>query len=160
MRNAKITYRNWKIEVDRESTIKAYSQLNLSSSESCGCSHCTNYLENKENVFPIEIENLLNKLGIDKSKEIEISHMTKLENGLHYYCGWFHFKGKFEGKDCSIPLPSGNGSTLEFEEITDTFGIGFTKAISNLAFENFEEIVQVEFDCKIPWLIEKELETD
>jgi hypothetical protein len=58
--------------------------------------------------------------GIDKNKELEISQVTKLENGLHYYLGWFHFKGKFQDKDCTIPLPAG-GSTTNFEAINENF---------------------------------------
>lgn len=156
----KIKYRSWEIEVDTELTKDAYSKLKTSSSEACGCSHCINYSENKAIVFPSEIENIFDELGIDKKKELEISHMAKLENDLHYYLGWFHFVGKFEGKDCSVPLRSGNGNTLDFERITDNFGIGFTKKNVGVAFKNISELVQIEFECKIPWTIDKELETD
>ena len=155
MEKTKITYRNWKIEVDKELTTAAYSRLRFSSSEGCDCIYCTNYHKNKEIVFPPEIENLFDKLGIDKTKEPEISHMTKLESGLHLYSGWFHFKGKFEGKDCSIPLLNGNGTTLHLEEITSRFRIGFTKTVHNTIFDDKNELVQIEFDCQIPWVIDK-----
>jgi hypothetical protein len=160
MEKTKITYRNWEIEVDRKLTKKAYSKLKISSSDGCGCAHCPNYSENIEIIFPAEIENLFNALGIDKRKELEISHVTKLKNDLHLYSGWFHFKGKFEEKNCSTPLSSGNGRTLNLEQITDNFEIGFTKKIYNTIFEHKSELVQIEFDCKIPWIINRKLETN
>ena len=156
----KFKYRDWEIEVDKKATQYLYSNFKHSSSESCGCAHCINYIKNIAIVFPVEIQNLFDNLGIDKKKELEVSHMARLNNDLHYYCGWFHFKGNFKGKDYSIPLQNGNGRTLELEPITNEFGIGFTKKICNPAFEDKTELVQVEFECKIPWVIDKELETD
>ncbi len=157
MTKIKLTYKDWKFEVDKELTEKEYTKIDKPSAESCGCGNCLNYIEFREKIFPKEIKDLLNQLGINERKEIEISHMAKLENGLHYYSGWFHFVGKFNGKDCSIELPSG-GFTIDFLEVTENFGIGFTKAKTLSVFENNEDLVQVEFDCKIPWVIDKNIE--
>jgi len=33
-------------------------------------------------------------------------------------------------------------------------------SISNVAFKNAEDLAQIKFDCKIPWAINKEIETD
>jgi len=85
--------------------------------------------------------------------------MAKLDNGLHYYMGWFHFIGEFIGNDCMIPLPS-DGFTVELTQITDNFSLGFTKAKTLSAFKTDKDLVQIEFGCKIPWIIEPDLETE
>jgi hypothetical protein len=159
MIKTRITYRNWNIEVDKKLTQQEYSDIDKPSAESCGCENCLNYIENRSNIFPNEVKELFKELGADFNKEIEISHMARLENGLHYYSGWFHFIGNFKGKDCSIPLPSG-GSTIELTQLTNNFGIGFTNAKTLSVFKTDEDLVQIEFDCKIPWTIEKELEPE
>lgn len=159
MTKTEFTYKDWKIEVDKELTEKEYSKIDKPSAESCGCGNCLNFIESREKLFPKEISALFEKLGVNQNKEIEISHMAKLENGLHYYCGWFHFIGDFSGKDCSIPLPNG-GFTLNFHQVTDNFGIGFTKAKTMSVFKTDKDLVQVEFYCKVPWVIDKEIECE
>ncbi len=57
----------------------------------------------RETAFPKEIKDLQLALGISYKKEIEVSEFAKLENGLHYYNGWFQFKGAFKGKNCAVP---------------------------------------------------------
>ena len=97
MSKTELTYKDWKFEVDKELTHNEYTIIDNSSAESCGCENCLNYIAFREKVFPNEIGDLFEKLGIDQNKEIEISHIAKLENGLHYYCGWFHLIGSFIG---------------------------------------------------------------
>jgi hypothetical protein len=135
-------------------TKKEYSKIDKPSAQSCGCGNCLNYVDSREKLFLKEIIELLNQLGINELKEIEISHMAKLENGLHYYFGWFYFIGKFNGKDCSLKLPSGV-FTIDFLEVTENFGIRFTKAKKLSVFESNQDLVPVESDCKIPWVIDK-----
>ncbi|WP_339607890.1 hypothetical protein [uncultured Roseivirga sp.] len=159
MTKTKITYRNWEIEVNKQLTELEYSKIDKPSAESCGCGNCLNYIQLREKIFPNEVIELFEKLGIDRNKEIEISHMAKLENGLHYYSGWFHFIGGFNGMDCSNPLPSG-GFTLELTQVANDFGIGFTKSKTMSVFKTDQDLIQVEFDCKTPWAIESELESE
>lgn len=159
MNQNKVTFSDWKLEVDKELTQHTYLKMDKASAESCGCSHCRNFAAQRENVYPPEIKELFNRLGIDFRKETEISHFTRLENGLHEYSGWFHFKGYFFGKDCAVRLPGG-GYTLDLMPITDKFSIGFTYDNALTNFEDKQNLVQVEFACTIPWVIEKESETE
>ncbi|MEM1325659.1 MAG: hypothetical protein AAGI23_06890 [Bacteroidota bacterium] len=149
----KIRYRDWIIEADSTFNKKVYASIEIPSAEGCGCSYCLNYAASRENIFPKEIQQLFADLGIDKQKEIAVDHMTELENDLHYYWGWFQFKGKFKGADYHAPL-QGGGHTVYLEKITGTFEIGFAKAISSYAFDVEDDIVQVEFACQIPWIID------
>jgi len=159
MTKTKVIFKEWKLEVDKELTQQTYFQIEKGSAESCGCHYCRNFALQRESIYRDDVKVLFFLLGIDYSKETEISHLTKLENGLHLYSGWFHFKGDFIGKDCSVPLPNG-GYTLELTSITESFNIGFRRDNALTAFKDKEHLVQVEFECEIPWVIEKELETE
>ncbi|RAU82561.1 hypothetical protein [Pontibacter arcticus] len=111
MEETLVTYQDWEFYSDKELTEQTYLEMDKSGAESCGCSYCRNFIEQRETVFPEEIKELLGKLGVDYKKEVDVSEFVKLECGLHYYNGWFHFKGDFKGKDCSIPFPNGGYST-------------------------------------------------
>lgn len=157
MNEIQVKYRDWELFSDRETTEQTYSEFENSGAESCGCEYCKNYIEQRENVFPEEIKALFNKLGIDYKKEIEISEFAKLENGLYYYNGWFQFKGDFIGKDCTVPFPNG-GFTFDMTKITDKFSIGFRHDNSLTPFRDKNGLVQIEFDCHLPWVLPNELE--
>ncbi|MDN5201959.1 hypothetical protein QQ008_11310 [Fulvivirgaceae bacterium BMA10] len=160
--NKTIRYRNWTFEVDYNRTKEVYDKIEFGSPESCNCNDCKNFIANRENIYPLEIKRLLESLGINPKKESEIYHMARLENGLHHYGGWFHFKGKIKkGKDCKIDFVSG-GSRFETERVTNHFGIAFMKG-SDLSFFNKEEkeqLIQVEFIADSEWIIDKELESE
>lgn len=159
MTRTTVIYREWTLEVDHDLTRQTYANIDQASAESCGCAHCRNFAAQRENIYPTEIKALLSGLGIDFRKETEVSHFTKLGNGLHYYSGWFHFKGDFSGKDGLVSLPGG-GNTPDYVPITDKFSIGFTRDTALTKFEDKQNIVQVGFACTIPWVIEKESETE
>lgn len=142
-----VKYREWTFEIDYERTIAVYDKIEQGSPENCICHDCKNFSANRENIYPQEFKQLLSELGIDYKKEAEIYHMGKLEDGLHHYGGWFHFKGKIlKGKDCKIPLGNG-GSTFDTVEINDKFGLAFIKAADLAYFDKteFDDLVQIEF---------------
>lgn len=152
-----ISYKDWNLIVDREATKIAYDNCETGSAEGCDCNDCKNFADNKDKIYPEEIKGLFDKLGIDYRKEAEVSHYCRQADGLHYYGGWFHFNGQFKGKDCTVPLPSG-GHTLELTPVTENFSIGFRVDNSLTIFAEKEGLVQIEFESKIPWTIDKKLE--
>lgn len=155
----KIIYRDWVFEVDKEITQATYEQVECSGADSCTCNDCKNFVASRDKAYPAEIRHLFERLGIDIIKESEVCHYTRLENGLHYYGGWFHFKGKIkQGKDCTVAQPYG-GYTFDLTPVSSTFRIGFRTDSTLTFFEDKEELVQVEFETHIPWTIDKELET-
>jgi hypothetical protein len=150
-----IEYRDWILEIDKQSTKEAYKKIGLSGAESCNCNYCKNFIAARESIYPEEVRYLFNKLGIDFSKEADASEFTKLENGLHYYSGLFHFKGRIlKGKDSAVPLPSG-GFTVELTEVTPNFSIGFTNDNSLSLFEEKDNLVQIDFSANVHWIIEE-----
>ena len=154
-----IKFLDWEFNVDKEETTAGYQKALAGGSNFCKCTMCENFVASRNTIYPDTIKKLFNDLGIDYKKEAETYHMTKLDNGLHYYGGWFHFIGQIiKGKDMKIPAGS-NGYTLESIEITNNFHISFLPG-SSLSFLDKEKyhLIQVEFFTSIPWVIEKEKE--
>jgi hypothetical protein len=153
-----LKFRDWEIIVDKQLTKSTYDKTIIGSADACICDECKNYTNYRDNVFPEEIKQFLKQLGVDYKKESEVCRYCKLENGLHHYGGWFHFKGQFNGKNCSIPLENG-GYTFDLTLITDKFSIGFLMSSALAFFENHDNLVQIEFEVKIPWTIDAESES-
>jgi hypothetical protein len=154
-----IKFRTWELFVDKELTKLTYDKVLKGCADSCDCYECKNFANYRENVYPVEIINLFHQLGIDFTKENEISHYCREPNGLNFYGGWFHFKGHFIGKDCTVQT-SENAYTTDLTVISDNFNIGFRNYNALSFFENKENLVQVEIETKIPWTLEKRFESD
>lgn len=153
-----VKFKAWTFDVNKTLTEQTYKNFSGSGAETCGCNNCKNYVAYRNQVFPEEVFNLFNDLGIDYRKEAEIFSYERLTNGLHHISGWFHFKGQIlTGKDYRVPLPSG-GHTFELTQITDKFFIGFAKESDLTFFEDDTGLVQLLFDTNIPWVIDKSLE--
>ncbi|MHA7100678.1 hypothetical protein [Roseivirga pacifica] len=157
MKEIQVDYRGWRLYSDKEKTEQAYKEFEHSGAESCACDYCKNFIAQRETLFPEEIKELLREVGVDYKKEIDVSELARLENGLHYYIGWFQFKGDFKGKDCTVSL-SNSGYTFDLTQITDKFSIGFRHDNSLTPFREKEGLVQIEFECHLPWVLEKEPE--
>ncbi|MFY7890138.1 MAG: hypothetical protein ACOVOW_14585 [Spirosomataceae bacterium] len=150
-----IKYRDWELIVDKKLTEQTYEKIEISGVESCNCNYCKNFANNRENIYPKEIKELLTSIGIDYRKECEVWHYCKDEFGRHCYSGWFHFKGKFKGKSLSAPTPD-TTTTYDLTPISDTFSLGFLYDSSLTFFEDKEYLVQVEFDAKTTWTISED----
>ena len=137
-----------------ELTKSTYEQTKEGGCDSCICDDCKNFANSRELAYPEEIKQLFKDLGIDYKKEVETYTVQKTEVGLYKYYGWFHFKGSFTGKNCSIPLPNG-GFTLDLTPISENFSIGFSIENSLTFFESKKDLVQIEFETYLPWIFEK-----
>ena len=154
-----VTFRDWTLTVDREATHLTYASVVNGSAEDCECDDCKNYAVSRVAAFPNEIILLLDQLGIDHRKECEVWRMSKDEAGNYLYNGIFHFKGSFEGKDCFVTTDGSNG-TFSMTDINESFSIGFRMASELTYFKDKEGLVQVEFETRIPWAIDKKLEPE
>lgn len=159
----KVKFRDWEFEVDTVLTRRTYAKVQNGFSEGCDCNYCLNYYPQKDNIFPKEIKNLFEDLGIDYHKESEcissfdiseFSASDKYLDKLYGYGGWFHFSGKIVyGKELNENL-----KIYDTTLITDKFSIGFRKEKSLNFFESDVPLVQVEFAVEIPWIIGKVIE--
>ncbi|QOG04251.1 hypothetical protein [Flavobacterium sp. MDT1-60] len=153
-----VQFKDWRFEVDKTLTLETYSSVNGGGADSCPCSDCKNYIQNRENVFPEEVKTLFLNLGVDYNKEVEICSLQILPNGLHHIAGWFHFKGKIiDGKNCKKDIEN-EAFHIELTSIGNNFSIGFCEQSSLTFFKNKNGLIQVEFEAHIPWVINKSLE--
>ncbi len=144
----------WNLSCDREATRTAYSGVPKSSPESCGCEECLNFAAARDQAYPSEALAIFEQLGIDSRKEAETWRTHRDESGLHHYSGFFHFIGFIEsGRDAKRMIAEGS-STFDLELIGGYFEYGFTSDAA-LIPESFagEEIVQLEFQTKVPWML-------
>lgn len=153
-----ISFKEWTLTVNREVTQSTYASVTNGSAEDCLCMDCINYSSNRESVFPCEVKLLLEQLGIDYRKESEVWRMFKGDEGLHTYTGIFHYKGIFDGKDCIVPMGDGKSFTFTMTPINESFSIGFRVASDLSYFSDENGLVQLEYEVKIPWSIDKKSE--
>jgi 8-oxo-dGTP pyrophosphatase MutT (NUDIX family) len=150
-----IRFKHWKLQCDSFATREAYEQIAHGGPEDCGCNACKNFAAARRYVYPTDVRELFEELGIDINKEAEVYHNCKLDSGLHDYGGWFHFVGSIEDGADSKRQIAENSFRFDLEPSNDQFAIGFT-AYTSLVPESFgdQALVQIEFEAKIPWVIE------
>tara|TARA_Y100000310_G_C20291529_1_gene627440 strand:- start:45 stop:530 length:486 start_codon:yes stop_codon:yes gene_type:complete len=154
MSKVNLNFKDWNFSVDKQTTSETYERIETPGAEACGCDNCLNFAAQRTNIYPTEIKELFSELGINWMKETEVSHYARTASEQHYYGGWFHFKGNFEGTNCEVPTGNdGNGYTLELTPISGNFSIGFRYGNALTAFSDTNELVQIEFECKIPWVL-------
>ncbi|MEO8071952.1 MAG: hypothetical protein ABI686_01780 [Acidobacteriota bacterium] len=141
----KIKFRDWEFEIDCDLTKKSYEMKLFGSADHCPCRYCKNYLVQRSLIFTEEIKKLLNDLGIEISKEDDVTEYVKLENGLHKYIGEFVFAGKiFSGNK----FDRNGASGIQFTKISDNFLIAFGEKKDSV----WSAIM---FETNIPWVIEE-----
>jgi hypothetical protein len=129
--------------VDRNATIAAYRGVERGGSDTCECAGCRNFRLARKLAFPDDFISLLDRLGIDPSKDAEVYHNVQLAPGRHHYGGWFHFIGNLEGE--------GDSSHVEFPGFETWLCFASAPRLSTLQGLS---VVQLEFlSDSVPWLL-------
>ena len=105
-------------------------------------------------IYPANVRDLFEKLGIDLNREVEIYHMARLSSGKHLYGGWFHFVGSIlSGSDAAKQVAE-NLWQPDLEGTDENFSLGFSTRLA-LVREPFAglPLVQLEFTAKAPWVL-------
>jgi hypothetical protein len=95
-------------------------------------------------VFPTAFLSLLDDLGIDSTKPVEVYEFGRIAPGIHAYGGWYNFVGVLE-EGADAPLVK--------------FGDGFsaylrTRSGPMLPALNGLQVVQLEFNAEnVPWVL-------
>lgn len=146
---ARSAYRDWIFDCDVEATRKAYDGIDFGGAEACNCYLCRNFLLTRPDVFPTEILDLFEKLGVDHRKEAESYHIYRISSGLHLYGAWYHFVGEIVQQPDS-PAKLSEHSTIDFL---------LNRDLAAKSFAN-QPLVQIELQLEVSWLLEKEEEPD
>ena len=135
----------WQLVIDREMTIDSYLRY---PEKDCDCCYCQNYRETVK-FFPTELASLLESLGLNPAKPIEIIEFYKAPDGTHFYAAIFNVIGYIrESPDASKQLTG----ELVTESLTDTIQIGFG---TNVNFPRHfpDNTFQLEFFIYLPWVL-------
>ena len=135
----------WRILFDSAATMAAYGQAPAGGPEVCACETCRNWVQSRDKLFSAEFRAVLARLGIPRNREAEVYHNGRLESGLHFYAGWYHFVGKvLHGEKEGLP-------NIVFEPF-EVFFHSSPVLISEV-FRG-HSAVQLEFEVRVPWLSE------
>lgn len=124
-----IKIKEWVLEIDVERTRKFYQDYHQITDD-CECLYCKNFVAAVEKL-PVEVIEFFDRLGIDPSKEGEVSEYCENADGTHLYGCFYHIVGRLiSGPDCW------RKSDEEIGHLTDNlmeisgFTFGFTYGIS------------------------------
>ncbi|AIQ16791.1 MULTISPECIES: hypothetical protein [unclassified Paenibacillus] len=146
---------DWNLEVDVEKTkdfYQAYHQI----TERCDCIFCKNFVSAIE-LIPKPVLDFFRSLGIDPTKEGEVSEYCEIKDGMHLYGGFFHIVGELiSGPDCWIETSEevSHLATNNMIEING-FKFGFTNGVSSLPDGFPNPTLQLEFEGIIPWTLKE-----
>lgn len=153
---SRLSIARWTVDVDRASTVRAYSTFAEGSCELCRCAPCRNFIAQRDVLFPDSVSAFLRDAGIAHDREIEACHYGEVRDGIHLYGAWFHFIGSLvDGDDALTPYADGNGGSFDLAPINGTFSVGITSNLSCLAdvFPR-DATLQLEFTVELPWAIQ------
>ena len=103
----------FRVEIDRERTLKWYA---LSNGWGCECGHCRNFLKiAKKRELPTQVLEILDQLEISPEKATYVGELYTDDSGIHYQfsyrlCGTFDDAESRSSEDfrcCHEPYPYG-----------------------------------------------------
>jgi len=162
-----VRFHDWVLQCDVEATRRAYAAVLKGGPEDCGCCYCRNFQSAWQLVFPDEFLSLLDDLGIDAAKPVEVCDYPG-SVGLRRFDGWFHFVGSIAAHPPTEPrdlqpmdpvaarLPE--APPVSATALVDRRGRPFSVRFSHradLAASPFEglQVSQLDFSGSIPWVL-------
>ena len=147
-----IEFGAFRVRCDPDETREVYARFDVSGAEDCGCEPCYNFALARHLVYPTDVLDLFDWLGVDPLLESEVVYNGCLERGLHSYSGFFHVVGELEA--CPVPPLSGperRGAALVGEPSRIALGFFDVQASVPEAFD-CRSIVELEFCACVPWI--------
>ncbi len=103
------------VSFELEATRDIYARIAYGGAETCNCQPCRNYRLVRDEAYPPEFRTLLEELGIDYRKELEVYFGVPLPGGKYLYEGWFCFAGKAYGRIINA-MPAGTAFKYRIDE--------------------------------------------
>ncbi|MFX3675168.1 MAG: hypothetical protein ACE3JQ_12090 [Paenisporosarcina sp.] len=146
----KVRIANWLLEVDIERTQEFYNTEHI---EMCDCLYCINFIKASKS-FDRSILGVFNSLGIDCSKPENLSEFGLNPKGERLYTGFYHFMGRMLAGEYCTNNEWDDKNTFQIKN----FRIGFSINLTDVHDTVPKQILQIEFECTIPWLKDDSLE--
>jgi hypothetical protein len=142
-----INYKDWTFDVDQTLTKTLYSNIMWGRADAIPTKEFKNYSAQRDYLFPKEILELFDTLGVDYKKELKIKHYPE-DDGLNSYCGTFYIVGDMiKGDSCKIDLGD-NHCIVELTPITENFSIGFYQDKHEILHQH---LIFIEFSVTVPY---------
>ena len=140
------SFGEWKYTVDPHATRLAHQRFELGGADTCTCAGCRNFRLARSVVFPKAFLRLLDELGIDPLKDVEVYECGPTGPSRYYYGGWYHFAGTLE--------VTGDFPRVELGE---QFHAWMCRAISRFGPDFGDaSVVQLDFEARdVPWLLDE-----
>jgi hypothetical protein len=140
------TFGEWKYTVDRDATLRAYARVENGGADSCSCNGCRNFRVARRLVFPKKFLALLDALGIDPLKDVEVYECGATGPAQHYYGGWYHFAGTLVEAGDFPRVELGDGFHVWMGQEISSFGPDFGDSL----------VVRLDFAARnVPWLLDE-----
>lgn len=139
----------WLLEIEVDKTRAFYSKdIDL-----CDCLYCENYMEACKHINSSAME-IFTTLGINPLKPSHLSEFGEIEDGLRLYIGSYHIVGKLvKGAYCTDSVWN-ETNTVEIGDFT----FGFDKDLLFVHDEFPRPVLQLRFEARIPWVLDKKPE--
>jgi hypothetical protein len=129
------------IRYDREATEAAYSAVPSGDAERCTCVYCRNFAAQRANIYPEAFRVLLDRLGIDPSKEGEVYDAAGAdERRIRPTGGWFYFVGELIEKGERL---------IQAGDFQYWFQPSFPRPPASFG----KYVAAIEFSAQVPWVL-------
>ena len=132
----------WTYTVDREATFAAYARSGDGGVDTCECAFCRNFRMVRSTVFPDAFLRLLDELGIDPVKDVEVWECRGDTPGMHLYGGWYHFVGALETSSEVSPERFGEGFEVKLSS---------ARTMRSDVFDGLDTVELSFFAYAVPW---------
>jgi hypothetical protein len=149
----RIEFGKWSVLSDPDLTREAYALMEDGGAECCGCELCFNFATSRHLVYPTEILDFLDWLGVDPQLEAEVRHDRCDAPGRHSYTACFYLVGRVESGPATTCARSAFGDAPSLEATDDDVSMGFSMDARE-APEVFRglPVVRLEVAVVAPWV--------
>ena len=151
-----VSYAQWTVRAVPSLPQNAYKAIESGSADTCDCANCEHWLRIRDDVLPAEFQEFLRKLGIDASKEHDISEYEggTIVHGRCLYVGVYYCAGVvLDGPDATTVHETGTEYSTETHEIEPGFKVGISSNVPNSFVPspfNPRSSIQVTFEIHTP----------
>ena len=138
-----------KVDIDVEKTRQFYLEDSLID---CTCDGCVNFVKAVD-ILPETVKTFFTNLGVDLKKSTEIYVCYQNDDGTLLYGGFCHLCGTILDGDTfwGQLAQKGNEPFL----VSPHFRVYFHNDIALLERNFPKPVLQLEFDARIPWVLDK-----
>jgi hypothetical protein len=131
-----ISFKGWLVETEYEVNRRFDRETVGFGAESCDCDYCRNFFVVEGEVYPAEVLELLEKLGVRRPLEAEVVHYGPENEGVLYHAE-IPFFGAIKNK------PESTSTVNLFEE--------FSLHVPEMAGR---QVIQLAWPLVLPWVLE------